>query len=166
MREETQIVVSRPNAKAAGLLHYFTGKPCKRGHFSPRNVNDSGCLACKNLQAKERYVKNPDTHIAFVKQSRARKPEKYKNYQQDYQRRNLGLYRFHCAKRRTAKLNATPLWTDLTEIKRIYRDCPEGYVVDHELPLQGKNVCGLHVPWNLQYLTEEENVRKHNKVSV
>lgn len=77
------------------------------------------------------------------------------------------------AKRRGRKLNATPNWltkVQLLEIEdfyaatlmfRVYTGLE--YHVDHIVPLQGKKVCGLHVPWNLQVLEASENMRKSNK---
>lgn len=57
----------------------------------------------------------------------------------------------------------TPLWADMDRIIEMYRNCPEGFQVDHIIPLSGEKVSGLHVPENLQYLPAEENNRKRNK---
>jgi hypothetical protein len=78
-----------------------------------------------------------------------------------------------CRRYYSTKNCATPKWLSAeqkAEIAGIYslaKDCQivtgEPYHVDHIIPIRGKNVCGLHVPWNLQVLPAEVNVRKNNR---
>lgn len=78
------------------------------------------------------------------------------------------------ARRRSNKLNATPRWLTQDEnaqILNFYKEAQilkllmgEEYHVDHIVPLQGENVCGLHVPWNLQVIPASENISKSNKL--
>ena len=64
---------------------------------------------------------------------------------------------------RAKKRNATPQWADIEKIKMIYLNCPDGYHVDHIIPLNGALVTGLHVENNLQYLSAYDNRSKSNK---
>jgi len=59
--------------------------------------------------------------------------------------------------------SAMPSWVDQRTIISVYSNVPKGCVVDHIIPLQHKDVCGLHVAWNLQYLTPSANGIKKNK---
>ena len=89
---------------------------------------------------------------------------------------NLGLVLAYCAKRRAAKLQRTPSW--LTEFDKLKIQCyyqvasmrsresGQNWHVDHIIPLQGENVCGLHVPNNLQIIPAIENMRKNNHYEV
>jgi hypothetical protein len=70
--------------------------------------------------------------------------------------------RVKSAHRRALKSRACPAWVDRAALTAIYEGCPEGYHVDHIHPLKGKNSTGLHVPWNLNYLPDEENLSKSN----
>ena len=93
--------------------------------------------------------------------------------QNDYKKANKDKVYAYIGKRRASKLNRTPSWLskeDLAKIKDIYRMAKrrsevEGilYHVDHIIPLQGKNISGLHVPNNLQILKATENLSKGNK---
>jgi hypothetical protein len=50
------------------------------------------------------------------------------------------------------------------EARRISKESGVIYTVDHIYPIKHRICCGLHVPWNLQILTKEENDRKGNKL--
>ena len=61
---------------------------------------------------------------------------------------------------------ATPPWLTAAQRRKmigIKRQCPPGFHVDHEVPLKGESVCGLHVPWNLAYLPAAANLSKGNR---
>jgi hypothetical protein len=66
---------------------------------------------------------------------------------------------------------ATPIWVDQDQIRPFYeeaqrmtKDTGITYHVDHIVPLRGKSVCGLHVPWNLRVIVGTENGTKANKL--
>lgn len=75
--------------------------------------------------------------------------------------------------RDSRRKEATPKWLTAEQRNKIIatydhmRDCRiitgEDYHVDHIVPLRGENVCGLHVPWNLQVLPADVNIDKSNK---
>ena len=80
-----------------------------------------------------------------------------------YKKNHPEVGRETCRRRQMKQKEAALNWKIYRkEMQEIYRNCPEGYEVDHIIPLQNKNVCGLHVPWNLQYLTAEDNRKKKN----
>lgn len=63
----------------------------------------------------------------------------------------------------------TPSWADMDKISEIYnksRSLGCDYNVDHDIPLQGKFVSGLHVPENLVIVESTENFSKQNKFEV
>ncbi len=84
--------------------------------------------------------------------------------------RKRGHWRHQAAKRHACKLQRTPGWADLDQIRAIHVEAQRlatetgiAHHVDHVIPLQGRRVSGLHVHTNLQILTGSENSRKHNR---
>ena len=73
------------------------------------------------------------------------------------------LFRAWAAAKRAKLLQRMPSWANKKMLALVYKNRPPGKVVDHMVPLMGKNVSGLHVAWNLQYLTPLENGIKSNK---
>lgn len=109
----------------------------------------------------ERAAKRLENSLKWTKEN----PDRQKQIYRNWSKRNHYYRAYMSAKRRAQKIQATPKWLtgkQLKEIENIYRNCPKGYEVDHIIPLNNPLVCGLHVPWNLQIITEEENRKKGN----
>lgn len=80
---------------------------------------------------------------------------------------------YNQAKRAASRL-ATPTWLSAEQLEAIYEvyararklreETGDPYEVDHIVPLKGKRVCGLHVPWNLQVLPRLTNRSKFNRL--
>jgi hypothetical protein len=63
-------IITKAEAKAAGLTRYFTGKPCRRGHMSDRGI-DGACIECRRaLEAADRAASRA-SRAAFITASRA-----------------------------------------------------------------------------------------------
>jgi len=113
--------------------------------------------------SKRHYEKNKESEKARTSAYRRANLDKYRQWERDHTKERQAKN----ALRRARKLQATPPWLtqdQLDQMKEFYKACPPGYEVDHIYPLMGENSCGLHVPWNLQYLTREENRSKGNRL--
>ena len=105
--------------------------PCPACGTETKNVNYCSNECKPKLTAHERYLKHKATHN-----------EAWQRYM---------------AKRK----NQTPADVDIKALQQFYLNCPDGYEVDHIIPV---SKGGLHTLVNLQYLTISENRRKSNKI--
>lgn len=149
-------------------IHCFN--KAKRGLYKVHSI----CKACKKAYMKEyaslgklkisvNKYKSTDKGQSTIKAYT--KSNKNKEIQKLYRASSKGkvVCVAKLAKYRAAKKQAMPSWANTKELKAVYANCPYGLEVDHIIPLQGENVSGLHVPWNLQYLSSFENKKKGNK---
>jgi hypothetical protein len=192
--DTTNLLKTRAEAKATGAKYYFTGEPCKHGHIAPRKTKGAcvECLKVEWAQALETraeyfkeynkseagqkakkgyYERNKDAVVAAAQA----RPDGAKNaYKKKHKEANPDYYRSLVSMRRRRFRDATPKWLSpeqRMEIRLKYRLAIElsratgiRHAVDHEVPIQGEEVCGLHVPWNLRVITQEQNLEKSNKL--
>lgn len=145
--------------------------------------------AAANDRAKKWAENNPERVYAYRQSQRAANPkaasqrvqkwrednrEKHRQQGKKYRQKNKTAVSARLARRRAKKKKAVPKW--LTAIQRAqireFYDIAAAlrtqtgieHHVDHIHPLQGKNFCGLHVPWNLQVLPGDVNIRKSNRL--
>ena len=116
----------------------------------------------------------PDRTWPVVASAQARPDEEKNKYKKRHKEQNQDYYRSLVSMRRRRFRLATPKWLTAEhkmEIRLKYRLAIElsrrtgiRHAVDHIVPIQGEEVCGLHVPWNLGVITQEENLKKSNKL--
>lgn len=171
-------------------------KPCPRGSVGYRAKNGRcQCEACKALNAarKKKWTqKNPDRAKAYTAKWVAENPEKRAQAVNAWRDKNpekikeisaragarwskkrrdkRAAYR---AKARAIETNSIPPWADMDAIEAFYTRAAKlteetgiPHEVDHVLPLNGREVCGLHVEANLQIITRSENRRKGRRANV
>jgi hypothetical protein len=144
---------SHQEARASGSIHYFTGKPCKRGHVGRRYACNKACVPCLNLFDQSR-LKDP----GYLR--------KKAEHQRIYGKTPTGrlLSKTKSAQRRAERFAKTPKWANTAAIREFYSGCPEGYHVDHIIPLRNGVFPSVHSLENLQYLPAQENISKQNNV--
>ena len=181
---------NRAEAKATGAKFYFTGIACSRGHIALRKTKGS-CVECikedwviDNEKRKDKpkseaakaagrryYERNKETVKA---RSNARPIEEKRTHRNKHKELNPELYKALTSVRKRRHRDATPKWITAEQklaMRELYLHAQkltamtgERYVVDHIIPLISPEVCGLHVPWNLRVITQEENLKKSNKL--
>jgi hypothetical protein len=160
---------ARDAARKASGMTYVTGRPCSRGHLSPRYSGNQTCVACtaedaaaSELRRAERIQADPDFRI----KRRAQKNSTSSKWRKSHR----GEKSAEWAKYRADKLQRTPKWADLEMIRKIYdtsawitKVTGLEHHVDHIIPMRGKLVSGLHVAENLRVLPGPENLSKGSK---
>jgi 5-methylcytosine-specific restriction endonuclease McrA len=192
--DTTNLPKTRAEAKATGATHYFTGGPCKHGHVAPRKTKGAcvECLKVeweKGNQTRAEYFRQYNqseagqkakreyyerNKEAVVARAQARPDGDKRRYKNNHKIANPDMYKELVSLRRRRFRQATPNWLTAMqrmEIRLKYRLAIElsratgiRHAVDHIIPLQGEEVCGLHVPWNLQVIPQTENLKKYNKL--
>jgi hypothetical protein len=170
-----------------------TKKACKQINPQPASNFTKGknykdglsyyCRECQKSLHKAYYLANPkqESRNKWLKLNRDKardcvqkcrsKPDKrakHNAYNREWFKANKEKASFYTNLRRARIAQATPTWLSDEQLKIIelfYINRPKGHHVDHVIPIHGKNVSGLHVPWNLQYLTGRDNCKKGNKLT-
>jgi hypothetical protein len=129
---------------------------------------NSNNVGRKDILNKIWYINNKEHRLNKNVQFKKLNP----NYTNKWKLNNVGKTNYYAAKYRANKLNATLNGFD-DAIEIIYQKAKDMQSQDliprevhHSIPLQQYEdiVCGLHVPWNLEVLTEDEHRKAHEEL--
>ena len=125
------------------------------------------------------YERNKEVINAKKAIRYAKTREQMRAKQAEYYQNNKHLFAQKTMKRYASKTKQTPNWLNkahFVEMDGIYEYCKifnqfissrvNKLQVDHSIPLHGKQVSGLHTPWNLQVLTCKDNAVKRNNFNL
>jgi hypothetical protein len=156
------------------FFRYALGRLNKTGYFLEiwltKEKHDKKLLE-SNLWSKNK-LKNEEfrkIHNERTKSWRLKNPKKQRELIVNWNQSNQPKLRSYLAKRKASQKQRTPEWANFKKIEEFYDAADflgmvtgEWHEVDHIVPLQGKNVSGLHVENNLQVLSRKENRSKKN----
>lgn len=116
-------------------------------------------------------AKYPERKRALNRKWAARNPDADRAAKRKWDQANPAALTAKAAEHRARRRSATPGWADRALTKDIYtlaRIWSEAvgvdYQVDHIVPLNGNEVCGLHWHANLQILESSMNRAKSNRL--
>ena len=138
------------------------------------------CRECKRAVDRIYISKNAEANRKKASDwyyaNKERALEKNRQYQPLWREQNRAKHNAKANRYRAAKVRAVPEWLTEEDQKAIEVEYAlaswtsevmgEPYHVDHIVPLQGKQVCGLHVPWNLQVIPARVNNAKGNRIAI
>lgn len=112
-------IVTRAQAKAAGLTRYFTGKPCPRGHVSERWTASYSCDTCQKLDLVWRDANNINGRREKRAQRAARDADKIRERnriiaKRDYQKRKPYMAAYVEANRERLREYVRARWPGLS----------------------------------------------------
>jgi 5-methylcytosine-specific restriction endonuclease McrA len=129
-----------------------------------------------SAQKKEYYLKNRDRILARNKAYNAVNRSAVSMVEAEWRSNNKGKVAAYIRKYQASKIQRTPKWLTSIDFERITNEyrlaeilrkvTNQDWHVDHIVPLQGKNVSGLHVPSNLRVVLASENIKKGNRFEV